>query len=125
MRYMAIAQQPQRRLALSPSELVSESLVAPLAPRFEKALRDRAFISFSDFADGVLAENPGYAGVGSLGTAESLTVRNSPLLEVAPDVVVPLGLRCTRGPASHSHTAHHRESPHPDAWRALQQRHVT
>jgi hypothetical protein len=93
MRYTAIAQQPQGRLALSSSELVSESLVAPLAPRFEKALRDRAIVSFSDFADGVLAENPGYAGVGSLGTAESLTVRNSPLLEVAPDVVVPLGLR--------------------------------
>ena len=93
MRYMAIAQRPQGRLALSPFELVSESLIAPLGPRFAKALRDRAIISFSDFADGVLAENPGYAGLGSLGTAESLTARNSPLLEVAPDVVVPLGLR--------------------------------
>jgi hypothetical protein len=93
MRYMGIAQQPQGRLALSPSELVSNDFVTPLDPRFERALRARAIISFADFAKGVLAENPGYTGLGSLGTAESLTMRNSPLLEVAPEVVVPLGLR--------------------------------
>jgi hypothetical protein len=92
MRYMVRAQQPGGRMLMSIPQLLGEGLVTPLGPTFEGALRTHLLTTFADFGAAVLAENPGYVGIGSVTTTDSLAARNSPLVDVGQRGVAPLGL---------------------------------
>ena len=74
--------------------LMSDSLETPLGARFETAFRSHTVCDLASLGQNVLSEpaSGSYAGLGTLPTVESTSMRNAPFLEVAPDVVIPMGL---------------------------------
>lgn len=83
--YAQLAQVDRTTFLRTPTQLANERFRVPLHLRFEEALRARAVTTFAKFGAAVRNENPGYAGIGTLLTSESLAARNAPFLDVGKD----------------------------------------